>query len=87
MYFMFPNDAAKCGDSAVHSGEEGGISEIGLTAWGDDIATEEKDGFERGEGMVFKFYDASLDAEYVTDDSVFSTVSSAGRHAFREQSS
>ena len=49
-----------------------------LTAWEDDIATTVKDGFEWGEDMMFKFYDVSLDTEYVIDESAFSTVSSAG---------
>ena len=48
-----------------------------LTAWEDDIATTVKDGFEWGEDMMFKFYDVSLDTEYVIDESAFSSVSSA----------
>jgi len=70
---VFTSDDICCGAKILTFNQPGFI----LTAWEDDIATEEKDGFEWGETMTFKFYDASLDTEYVIEGSVY-TISSAG---------
>jgi hypothetical protein len=61
---IFTSDDICCGAQILTLNQPGFI----LTAWEDDIATEEKDGFEWGEMMTFKFYDASLDTEYVIEE-------------------
>ena len=74
---IFTSDGICCGAKRLQDNQPGFI----LTCWNDDIATELKDGFEWDEAMIFKFYDASLDTEYVIEESVFSTVSSADPQA------
>ncbi|MBN1967846.1 MAG: PKD domain-containing protein [Candidatus Delongbacteria bacterium] len=38
---------------------------LALAAWSDDVGTEQKDGFENGENIVFKLYDVSENKEYI----------------------
>jgi hypothetical protein len=61
---VFTSEDICCGAQILTLNQPGFI----LTAWEDDITTEEKDGFEWGEMMTFKFYDASLDTEYVIEE-------------------
>lgn len=69
---VFTEDDICCGAKVLETGQTGFI----LTAWNDDIATEEKDGFEWEENMTFKFYDASLDTEFIIEE-LGCTISSA----------
>jgi len=60
---VFTEDDICCGAKVLENGEDGLL----LTAWQDDIMTEVKDGFEIGEEITFKYFDASLDTEYVIE--------------------
>lgn len=40
---------------------------VGLVAWGDNIMTEEQDGFEEGDTLYFRFYDLENDTELVAE--------------------
>ena len=62
---VFTSDDICCGAEILTFNQPGLI----LTAWADDIATEEKDGFEWGESMCFKYYDASEDTVYEIGES------------------
>ncbi len=56
-------------------------SSLSLTAWGDDVLTEGKDGFESGDALTFRIWDAASETEY-TGGAVHVTYD-AGKDYFR----
>lgn len=61
---VFTSDGICCGARILEDDQTGFV----LTAWQDDIATDEKDGFDIGETITFKYWDCSADTEYVIEE-------------------
>ena len=65
VFFRDEEDSLKCAGAVIWSNQA-------LSAWEDDYQTSEKDGFDPGEVLIFKFYDSSEGTEIADISTIFS---------------